>query len=190
MQAWLRSEIAIRLLQRRVGSSKLFCQLCKLGRCAKGGSPRKLAGRYWVAATYEERHSKGQEPQNIDKEFLRLWFRSHCDPYKDKVPALQVNGVNPKSVPVHGTVLITICQGLSPRPQPQAAAAAASIGRFTSIALRLCCTSQGSAAARRGLASEEALAACPDTSATRAGTAAACMLEAHREASLGPSQLL
>ena len=25
-----------------------------------------------------------QEPQNIDKEFLRLWFRNHCDPYKDE----------------------------------------------------------------------------------------------------------
>ena len=21
-----------------------------------------------------------QSPENIDKEFLRLWFRSHCDP--------------------------------------------------------------------------------------------------------------
>lgn len=26
-----------------------------------------------------------QEPENIDKEFLRLWFRARCDPYKDKV---------------------------------------------------------------------------------------------------------
>ena len=26
-----------------------------------------------------------QEPENIDKEFLRLWFRSVCDPYKDEV---------------------------------------------------------------------------------------------------------
>ena len=23
---------------------------------------------------------------NIDKEFLRLWFREHCDPYADEVP--------------------------------------------------------------------------------------------------------
>jgi phosphoribosylaminoimidazole-succinocarboxamide synthase len=23
------------------------------------------------------------EPENIDKEFLRLWFRERCDPYKD-----------------------------------------------------------------------------------------------------------
>jgi hypothetical protein len=27
----------------------------------------------------------GEEPENIDKEFLRLWFAKHCDPYKDKV---------------------------------------------------------------------------------------------------------
>lgn len=25
-----------------------------------------------------------QEPENIDKEFLRLWFRDNCDPYKDE----------------------------------------------------------------------------------------------------------
>ena len=25
-----------------------------------------------------------QEPLNIDKEFLRLWFRENCDPYKDE----------------------------------------------------------------------------------------------------------
>jgi phosphoribosylaminoimidazole-succinocarboxamide synthase len=25
-----------------------------------------------------------QEPRNIDKEFLRLWFREHCDPYADE----------------------------------------------------------------------------------------------------------
>jgi phosphoribosylaminoimidazole-succinocarboxamide synthase len=26
-----------------------------------------------------------QEPDNIDKEFLRKWYASHCDPYKDAV---------------------------------------------------------------------------------------------------------
>ena len=43
------------------------------------------SSRYWVANTYEERISAGQEPQNIDKEFLRLWFVDNCDPYNDKV---------------------------------------------------------------------------------------------------------
>jgi phosphoribosylaminoimidazole-succinocarboxamide synthase len=43
------------------------------------------SSRYWLAGSYESRHAAGQEPENIDKEFLRLWFRSHCDPYKDEV---------------------------------------------------------------------------------------------------------
>ncbi|KDD76057.1 phosphoribosylaminoimidazole-succinocarboxamide synthase [Helicosporidium sp. ATCC 50920] len=43
------------------------------------------SSRYWMADTYEARHAQGLEPQNIDKEFLRLWFRANCDPYHDKV---------------------------------------------------------------------------------------------------------
>jgi hypothetical protein len=43
------------------------------------------SSRYWLADTYEARHAAGQEPENIDKEFLRLWFRERCDPYKDEV---------------------------------------------------------------------------------------------------------
>ncbi len=43
------------------------------------------SSRYWVASTYEARHSSKQEPESIDKEFLRLWFAERCDPYADKV---------------------------------------------------------------------------------------------------------
>ena len=43
------------------------------------------SSRYWLASTYEERIAAGKEPDNIDKEFLRLWFRERCDPYKDEV---------------------------------------------------------------------------------------------------------
>ena len=42
------------------------------------------SSRYWIAETFDERMSAGQEPQNIDKEFLRLWFVDNCDPYNDK----------------------------------------------------------------------------------------------------------
>lgn len=42
------------------------------------------SSRYWIAETYDERMASGQEPQNIDKEFLRLWFVDNCDPYNDK----------------------------------------------------------------------------------------------------------
>ncbi|MBN1756919.1 MAG: phosphoribosylaminoimidazolesuccinocarboxamide synthase [Chitinispirillaceae bacterium] len=41
------------------------------------------SSRYWIADTYRERFVEGKEPENIDKEFLRLWFRDHCDPYND-----------------------------------------------------------------------------------------------------------
>ncbi|MCU0608644.1 MAG: phosphoribosylaminoimidazolesuccinocarboxamide synthase [Chitinispirillaceae bacterium] len=43
------------------------------------------SSRYWIGKTYSERFSRGEEPENIDKEFLRLWFRKNCDPYADKV---------------------------------------------------------------------------------------------------------
>ncbi len=42
------------------------------------------SSRYWLKDSYEERFSNDQEPENIDKEFLRLWFKEHCDPYKDE----------------------------------------------------------------------------------------------------------
>ena len=41
------------------------------------------SSRYWQAASYEARIAKGEEPENFDKEFLRLWFKEHSDPYKD-----------------------------------------------------------------------------------------------------------
>ena len=43
------------------------------------------SSRYWIKETFESRIAAGEEPENIDKEFLRLWFKEHCDPYKDKV---------------------------------------------------------------------------------------------------------
>lgn len=53
------------------------------------------SSRYWVAETYEARMAQGLEPENIDKEFLRLWFKDRCDPYKDatlpEAPADLVN---------------------------------------------------------------------------------------------------
>ena len=42
------------------------------------------SSRYWITETYSERMAAGEEPQNVDKEFLRLWFVDNCDPYNDK----------------------------------------------------------------------------------------------------------
>ena len=33
------------------------------------------SSRFWKADTYEERFSQGLEPENFDKEFLRLWYK-------------------------------------------------------------------------------------------------------------------
>lgn len=43
------------------------------------------SSRWWKAGSYEERFAAGMEPEYFDKEFLRLWFKEHCDPYKDAV---------------------------------------------------------------------------------------------------------
>lgn len=41
------------------------------------------SSRYWIAESYQSRFDAGGEPENIDKEFLRLWFKNNCDPYND-----------------------------------------------------------------------------------------------------------
>jgi phosphoribosylaminoimidazole-succinocarboxamide synthase len=43
------------------------------------------SSRYWKKESYESRITQGLEPEYFDKEFLRLWFKEHSDPYKDKV---------------------------------------------------------------------------------------------------------
>lgn len=43
------------------------------------------SSRYWIAHSYEERFKNGLEPENVDKEFLRLWFKNNCNPYEDEV---------------------------------------------------------------------------------------------------------
>ena len=64
----------------------------EFGRCVKTGEIMLIdevftpdSSRYWLASTYEQRLAEGKEPENIDKEFLRIWFRNNCDPYKDAV---------------------------------------------------------------------------------------------------------
>ena len=33
------------------------------------------SSRFWIRDTYAERHARGEEPESLDKEFLRLWLR-------------------------------------------------------------------------------------------------------------------
>ena len=33
------------------------------------------SSRFWIKESYEDRHNQGEEPESLDKEFLRLWLR-------------------------------------------------------------------------------------------------------------------
>jgi phosphoribosylaminoimidazole-succinocarboxamide synthase len=44
------------------------------------------SSRYWIAASYDGRFARGQEPESLDKEFLRLWISARCDPYTQPIP--------------------------------------------------------------------------------------------------------
>lgn len=46
------------------------------------------SSRYWRSASYEGRHFCLDEPENLDKEFLRLWIAERCDPYHDPLPTI------------------------------------------------------------------------------------------------------
>jgi phosphoribosylaminoimidazole-succinocarboxamide synthase len=46
------------------------------------------SSRYWLADSYAARHEKGEEPDSLDKEFLRLWIAARCDPYHEPIPAI------------------------------------------------------------------------------------------------------
>ncbi|MCP5368215.1 MAG: phosphoribosylaminoimidazolesuccinocarboxamide synthase [Hyphomicrobiales bacterium] len=46
------------------------------------------SSRYWLADSYGERLAAGENPDGLDKEFLRLWVNARCDPYKDPIPAI------------------------------------------------------------------------------------------------------
>lgn len=46
------------------------------------------SSRFWLADTYESRFEAGEEPDSLDKEFLRLWISRQCDPYKEPIPEI------------------------------------------------------------------------------------------------------
>jgi phosphoribosylaminoimidazole-succinocarboxamide synthase len=66
------------------------------------------SSRYWKADTYQARLEKGEEPEYFDKEFLRLWFKDNCDPYKDKVlpeaPADLVAELSRRYIEIYETI--------------------------------------------------------------------------------------
>tara|TARA_B100000315_G_scaffold104284_1_gene95537 strand:+ start:9361 stop:10344 length:984 start_codon:yes stop_codon:yes gene_type:complete len=46
------------------------------------------SSRFWLADSYLARFEAGENPDSLDKEFLRLWIAGQCDPYKDPIPEI------------------------------------------------------------------------------------------------------
>tara|TARA_B100001964_G_scaffold115528_1_gene128779 strand:+ start:259 stop:2127 length:1869 start_codon:yes stop_codon:yes gene_type:complete len=46
------------------------------------------SSRYWDLATYQERFSNGQEPISLDKDVIRKYLKTVCDPYHDIIPSI------------------------------------------------------------------------------------------------------
>lgn len=46
------------------------------------------SSRYWRADNYEARFAAGEKPESLDKDFIRTWVSSRCDPYKDTIPPI------------------------------------------------------------------------------------------------------
>ena len=66
------------------------------------------SSRYWKADSYQARLDKGEEPEYFDKEFLRIWFKDNCDPYKDAVlpdaPAELVAELSRRYIEIYETI--------------------------------------------------------------------------------------
>ena len=46
------------------------------------------SSRFWMSDSYQECMDNGQNPDSLDKEFLRLWIAGQCDPYNDPIPEI------------------------------------------------------------------------------------------------------
>ena len=46
------------------------------------------SSRYWRADSYAARFAAGEDPETLDKDFLRRWIIACCDPYTQPIPAI------------------------------------------------------------------------------------------------------
>lgn len=67
------------------------------------------SSRYWIQESYDTRMAGGNEPENVDKEFLRKWYAANCDPYKDETlpaaPTKLVNELSRRYIMIFETLL-------------------------------------------------------------------------------------
>jgi phosphoribosylaminoimidazole-succinocarboxamide synthase len=46
------------------------------------------SSRWWRAESYAERFQRGEDPETLDKDFLRRWIVARCDPYAEPIPVI------------------------------------------------------------------------------------------------------
>jgi phosphoribosylaminoimidazole-succinocarboxamide synthase len=49
------------------------------------------SSRYWLKQSYNDRFELGLEPEKLDKDAIRDWVKSVCDPYNDDIPEIPNN---------------------------------------------------------------------------------------------------
>tara|TARA_B100001123_G_C15304856_1_gene1022282 strand:+ start:125 stop:2089 length:1965 start_codon:yes stop_codon:yes gene_type:complete len=49
------------------------------------------SSRYWIKESYETLFSKGKEPEKIDKDLVRDYVKSKCDPYNEPIPEISID---------------------------------------------------------------------------------------------------
>lgn len=52
------------------------------------------SSRYWLLKTYHEKMNKGDEPDKFDKDVIRDYIKSKCDPYNEKLPEIPQELIN------------------------------------------------------------------------------------------------
>lgn len=52
------------------------------------------SSRYWKKNTYEDRFNEGKSPEKYDKDQIRDWVNTQCDPYKDTIPEIPQDVIN------------------------------------------------------------------------------------------------
>lgn len=46
------------------------------------------SSRWWRSESYPERFERGEDPETLDKDFLRRWIVARCDPYAEPIPTI------------------------------------------------------------------------------------------------------
>ena len=55
------------------------------------------SSRFWIESTYQDKFSKGENPESLDKDVVRNYILTKCDPYKDKIPDVPIELIHKAS---------------------------------------------------------------------------------------------